>query len=71
MEGIVLGTEFIGSVFAYLGGTALFALVASVVLFGYMSEEESRGNRLYWAEWPLPETGEIGTAEEETIRLAA
>ncbi len=69
MEGIALGTEFIGSVFAYMGGIALLALVASVVLFGYMAEEESKGNRLYWAEWPVPETGE--TAEEEKFLLAA
>jgi hypothetical protein len=69
MEGIALGTEFIGSIFAYLGGVALLAFVVSVVLFGYMSEEESRGNRLFWAEWPIPETGE--TAAEEEIRLAA
>ena len=69
MEGIVLGTEFIGSVFTYLSGVALLAFVVSVVLFGYMAEEERRGNRLYWAEWPIPETGE--TAAEEEIRLAA
>ncbi len=69
MEGIALGTEFIGSVFAYLGGIALFAFVAGAVLFGYMAEEERKGNRLYWAEWPIPETGE--TATEEEFRLAA
>jgi hypothetical protein len=69
MEGIALTTEFIGSVFAYLGGVALLAFVVSGVLFGYMAEEESKGNRLFWAEWPLPEAGE--TAAEDEIRLAA
>ena len=69
MEGIALTTEFIGSVFAYMGGVALLACVVSVILFGYMAEEESKGNRLFWAEWPLPETGEA--EEEEAIRLAA
>jgi hypothetical protein len=69
MEGIALATEFIGSVITYLGGVALLAFVVSGILFGYMSEEESRGNRLFWAEWPLPETGEA--EEEEAIRLAA
>ncbi|MCR4310733.1 MAG: hypothetical protein NUW14_12080 [Deltaproteobacteria bacterium] len=69
MEGIALTAEFIGSVFAYLGSIALLAFVVSVILFGYMAEEESKGNRLFWAEWPLPEAGE--TAEEEEIRLAA
>jgi hypothetical protein len=69
MEGIALATEFIGSVIAYLGGVALLAFVVSVILFGYMAEEESRGNRLLWAEWPLPEADE--GEEEEEIRLAA
>ncbi len=69
MEGIALTTEFIGTVFAYLGGVVLLAFVVSAVLFGYMSEEESKGNRLFWAEWPIPEAGE--TAAEEEIRLAA
>ena len=69
MEGIALTTEFIGSIIAYLGGVALLAFVVSGVLFGYMAEEESKGNRLYWAEWPLPEADE--TAAEEEIPLAA
>ena len=69
MEGIALATEFIGSVIAYLGGVALLAFVVSVILFGYMAEEEKKGNRLFWAEWPLPETGD--PEEEEAIRLAA
>ena len=69
MEGIALTTEFIGSIIAYLGGVALLAFVVSVVLFGYTAEEESKGNRLFWAEWPLPEAGEA--EEEEEIRLAA
>ena len=69
MEGIAPTTEFIGSVFAYLGGVALLAFVVSAVLFGYMAEEERKGNRLFWAEWPISEAGEA-EAEEE-LRLAA
>lgn len=69
MEGIALGTEFFGSIFAVMGGAVLLALVASVVFFGYMSGEESNGKRLYWAEWPIPEDSE--TAAEEGIRRAA
>ena len=69
MEGIALATEFIGSVVAYMGSIALLAFVASVILFGYMAEEEHKGNRLFWAEWPLPEAEE--KAEEEEILLAA
>ena len=68
MEGIALATEFIGSV-AYMGGVALLAFVASTILFGYMAEEERKGNRLFWAEWPLPEEGE--TTVKEEFRMAA
>ncbi len=71
MEGFAIGTEFIGSVFAYLGTVALLAIVASTVLFGYMREEERHGNRLFWAEWPIPGTDETGKVEEESYRLAA
>lgn len=69
MEIYALGTEFIGSAVAYLSEVALLAFVAGAVIFGYMSEEERRGSRLFWAEWPIPETGE--TEAEEEIRLAA
>ena len=61
MAGIALTTEFIGSINAYLGGVALLAFVVSGVLLGYMAEEENRGERLYWAEWPIP--GTEGTTE--------
>ena len=61
MEGIALTTEFIGSINAYLGGVALLAFVVSGVLLGYMAEKENRGERLYWAEWPIP--GTEGTTE--------
>ena len=53
MEGIVLATEFIGSVIAYLGGVALLAFVLSVVVLGYMAEEEASGKRIFWAESPF------------------
>lgn len=71
MEGIALATEFIGSIFVYLGGAALLAFVVSGILFGYMAEEEKSGRRLYWAEWPLPETGEPASPEVELEFLKA
>ncbi|HZL97473.1 MAG TPA: hypothetical protein VFB91_02045 [Terriglobales bacterium] len=70
MEGIALTTEFIGSIFAYLGGVALLAFVVSGILFGYMAEEESKGNRLFWAEWPLPEAGEAAVESVKYLRAA-
>lgn len=72
MEGIALTMDFIGSVFAYMGSVALLAFVVSGILFGYMAEEEKSGNRLFWAEWPLPETREpVSPAEEREYLKAA
>ena len=72
MEGIALATEFIGSVFAYLGGVALLAFVAGGILLGYTAEEEKSGKRLFWAEWPLPGTGEPASpvVEREYLKAA-
>jgi len=69
MEGIALATGFIGSVFAYLGGVALLAFVVSGILFGYMAEEESKGYRLFWAEWPLPSPESGGGGSDPPGRL--
>jgi len=73
MEGIALATEFIGSVIAYLGGVALLAFVVSGILLGYTSEEEKRGERLYWTEWPIPGTEgttETSSTEREYLKAA-
>ncbi|MCR4310730.1 MAG: hypothetical protein NUW14_12065 [Deltaproteobacteria bacterium] len=70
MEGIALTTEFIGSVIAYLGGVALLALVVSVVLLGYMAEEEASGKRIFWAESPFTEVGEAPAERVKYLRAA-
>ncbi|MHB1012282.1 MAG: hypothetical protein ACYC37_05180 [Desulfobacteria bacterium] len=70
MEGIALTTEFIGSVFAYLGGVALLAFVVSVILLGYMSEEERKGNRLFWAESPFTDISEATVEGVRYLRAA-
>jgi len=50
----------------------LLALVAAAILLGYTAEEESKGNRLFWAEWPLPGTGEpVSPAIEREYLKAA
>jgi hypothetical protein len=69
MEGIALGTEFLRSVFAYLGGVALLAFVVSVILFGYMSEEASR-KRIFWAESPFIDLGEAPVESVKYLRAA-
>ncbi len=70
MEGIVLSLEALTSPWSVIAGLSLLAVAVGGALFGYMSEEEMAGRRLYWAEWPIPGTGET-SFEEETFRLAA
>ena len=68
MEGILIEMESFAPVGVF-AGLILLAIASAAILFGYTSEEESKGNRLFWAEWPLPEADEA--EEEEEIRLAA
>ena len=71
MEGILFDVTAFESVVAFLGGIALLATVAAAILLGYVAEKEARGEKVYWAEWPIPESEEHEPAETETIRLAA
>ena len=71
MEGIALATEFIGSVFAYMGSVALLAIVASVILFGYTAEEETSGERIFWAESPFSDVSESEAPVENIPYLRA
>ncbi len=71
MEGIIFDTAAFESVVAFLGGVALLAIVAAAILLGYVAEKESRGERVFWAEWPIPEGETYRPAEMETIRRAA
>jgi len=67
MEGIALTTEFIGSVFAYLGGVALLAFVVSGILLGYMADEEASGKEIFWAESPFTDVS-VDEAATETVK---
>ncbi|NJD67558.1 MAG: hypothetical protein FIA90_02615 [candidate division NC10 bacterium] len=69
MEGMILSLEAMASPWSIIGGMSLLAVVAGVVLFGYMAEEEKAGRRFYWAEWPIPESEP--SSHEEELRLAA
>ena len=53
MEGILIEMESFAPVGVFFAGAILLALVATAILLGYTAEEESKGNRLFWAEWPL------------------
>ncbi|HAM34271.1 MAG: hypothetical protein A2Z26_01915 [Deltaproteobacteria bacterium RBG_16_66_15] len=60
MEGILIELESFASVGDLFAGLILTAFVAAAILLGYTAEEEKKGNRLFWAEWPLP-------GSEETV----
>ena len=54
MEGIL--TDFTVSAGVLLSALALLAVVLGGLLLGRLAEDEKRGKRFYWAEWPLPES---------------
>ena len=73
MEGILIEMESLAPAGVYFAGLILLALVASAILFGYTAEEEKRGERLYWAEWPIPGAEEItktSFTEREYLKAA-
>ena len=71
MEGILFDTTVFESVVAFLGGIALLATVAAAILLGYVAEREARGEKVFWAEWPIPESETHEPAETEELRMAA
>ncbi len=71
MEAILFDMTVYESVVAFLGGVALLATVAAAILLGYVAEKEARGERVFWAEWPIPGSETIAPAETEEFRMAA
>jgi len=69
MEGILLGLEGSTSGWGVVGGAALAAIAVVSCVLGYIAEQEKSGRRVFWAEWPIPESAP-STVEEE-MRLAA
>jgi hypothetical protein len=71
MEGILIGMESFAPV-GIFAGLVLLAFASAAILLGYTAEEESKGNRLFWAEWPIPESGEPSSpaAEREYLKAA-
>ncbi|HAM34265.1 MAG: hypothetical protein A2Z26_01940 [Deltaproteobacteria bacterium RBG_16_66_15] len=72
MGGILMEMESFAPVEVFFAGLILLALVATAILLGYTAEEESKGNRLFWAEWPLPGSGEPASpaVERESMKAA-
>jgi hypothetical protein len=70
MEGTLLEVAAMSSL-VFMGGVSLLALAVSAIFFGYMADEEKSGRRLFWAEWPLPETGEEEPEKFESLDEAA
>ena len=71
MEGILFDVTAFESVAAFLGGIALLATVAAAILLGYVAEKENRGEKVFWAEWPIPESKTHEPARMEKLRLVA
>ncbi len=71
MEAILFDMTVYESVVAFLGGVALLATVAAAILLGYVAEKEANGERVFWAEWPVPESDTIAPARTEEFRMAA
>ncbi|HQT96944.1 MAG: hypothetical protein ACYDAX_08340 [Desulfobacteria bacterium] len=70
MEGILIDTAVFGSPTAIVGGVLMLAVAVSFAILGYVSDGEAEGKRFYWAEWPLPGSGET-SPEAEEFKLAA
>ncbi len=71
MEAILFDMTVFESVVAFLGGVALLATAAAMILLGSVAEKEARGERVFWAEWPVPESETIAPARTEELRMAA
>ncbi len=71
MEAILFDMTVYESVVAFLGGVALLATVAAAILLGSVAEREARGERVFWAEWPVPGSETIEPARTEEFRMAA
>jgi hypothetical protein len=63
MESIL--TEYLGEAGPFLGTLALLVLFIGGILLGRLAEQEGTGKRFFWAEWPLPESGEPGQDEAQ------
>ncbi len=65
MEGIVFDATVFSSTIAFLCGLAILAIAVAMILIGSVHDKEAGGRRVYWAEWPLPESEPKAPAEEE------
>jgi hypothetical protein len=70
MEGILIEMESFAPVGVF-AGLILLAFASMAILLGYTAEEESEGNRLFWAEWPLPGSGESSSLAVDREYLKA
>lgn len=68
MEGML--TEYVVSSGVLLSALALLVLVFGGALLGRLAEEERRGKRFFWAEWPLPESEPHVPAQRDAMRAA-
>ena len=55
MEGILFAAPIFGSTVALIGAGFGLAVVLQIILLGYVADEEAKGRRLFWAEFPIAE----------------
>lgn len=72
MEAILIEMESLAPLGFSIAGLILLSLATAAICFGYAADEEKRGKRLYWAEWPFNETEEKAETpfEEEYLKAA-
>ncbi|MHC4489677.1 MAG: hypothetical protein ACYSW7_10970 [Planctomycetota bacterium] len=56
---------------SFTGGLILLLVAIAIVLLGYLSAEEGERGRIFWAEWPLPDSGMSKAVQGEDVTKAA
>ena len=71
MEGILLELESVLSPATALSALAILVAVVGGILLGHMADEEKEGKKVFWAESPFTDVGEVTFREEIRYPRAA
>ena len=66
MEGILLAAPIFASTVAIIGAGFGLAVVLQMILLGYVADEEAKGRRLFWAEFPIAEARKTAEVRQLT-----
>lgn len=64
MEGILFAAPIFESTVSLIGAGFGLAVVLQMILLGYVADEEAKGRRLFWAEFPIAEGRKSAEARE-------